>query len=154
MRTILTSAVAACAAAALLVPATAEAAPRPSLKIARSSSAFYQYDGSVTGTGPTYDAVSVPVQLHNCPAGNYVLWMTLVQDGVSYDVASTALGVGEFSCSATNKSPQLGLGFYGNGLHPGLATVTATAYRQVDGMPVLAQASATVRIPAGANNPA
>jgi len=152
--TILTSTVAACAAAALLAPAAATAAPSASLKIAHTSSAFYQYDGSVSGTGPTYDAVSVPVQLRNCPPGDYVLWMTLVQDGVSYDVASTALGVGEFSCSATNKSPRLNLGFYGNGLHPGVATVTATAYRQADGMPVLAQASATVRIPAGVNNPA
>lgn len=152
--TILTSTVAACAAASLLAPAIASACPPVGLKIAHTSSAFYQYDGSPNGTGPTFDAVSVKVQLRNCPAGDYVLWMTLVQDGVSYPVASTALGVGEFSCSATNKAPQLHLGFYGNGLHPGRATVTATAYRQVDGMPVLTQASGTVRIPAGANNPA
>ena len=152
--TILTSAVAACAAVSLLAPAIASAAPSPGLKIAHTSSAFFQYDGSVSGTGPTFDAVAVPVQLRNCPTGDYVLWMTLVQDGVSYPIASTALGVGEFSCSATNKSPRLNLGFYGNGLHPGPATVTATAHRQADGMPVLTQASATVRIPAGANNPA
>jgi hypothetical protein len=153
MRTFLTSTVAACAAALLLAPATASAAAPAHLKITHSTGAFYQYDPSPDGTGPLYDAVAVSTQLRGCPAGDYVLWMTLVQDGVSYPLASTALGVGEFSCTATNTAPALRLGFYGNGLHPGAARVSATVYRQVDGMPVLAQDSGTVRIPAGYNQP-
>jgi hypothetical protein len=151
MRTILTSTVAACAAALVLVPVTADAAPAARVKIAHGTSAFYQYDGSVLGTGPTYDAVAVHAQLSNCPAGDYVYWMTLVQDGVSYPVASTALGTGELYCTGARTTP-LVLGFYGNGLHPGLAKATVTVYRQADGMPVLTQDSGTVRIPAGPNN--
>ncbi|HEX8082474.1 MAG TPA: hypothetical protein VF557_19860 [Jatrophihabitans sp.] len=153
MRTFLSSAVAACAALLLLAPTAANAEPASRLKIAPKTSAFYLYDGSPTGTGPLFDAVSVQVQLRDCPAGNYVLWMDLVQDGVTYPVASTALGVGEFSCTATGTAPQLSMGFYGNGLHPGTAQVIATVYRQEDGMPVLVESSRTVRIPAGTNQP-
>jgi hypothetical protein len=152
MRAFLSSTLAA-AAILLLTPAiSADARPATRLTIERTTSAFYQYDGSPTGTGPLYDAVAVHAQLRNCPAGNYVLWATLVQDGVSYPVASTALGVGEFSCTATNAQPRVGMGFYGNGLHPGTALVTFTVYQQADGMPVLVEGSRTVRIPAGANN--
>lgn len=153
MRTFLTSVVSACAAALLLAPAAANAEAGSRLKIAPKTSAFYQYDGSPTGTGPLADAVSVQVQLRDCPAGDYVLWMDLVQDGISYPVASTALGVGEFSCTATDTAPSLSMGFYGNSLHPGTAEVTATVYRQADGMPVLVESSRTVRIPAGYNQP-
>jgi hypothetical protein len=149
MRTFLSSTVAACAALLVLAPAAASAAPASRLQIEPKTSEFYQYDGSPTGTGPLFDAVRVQVQLRDCPAGNYVLWMDLVQDGVSYSVASTALGVGEFSCTTTDRTPRLSMGFYGNGLHPGPAQVTATVYRQEDGMPVLAESSRTVRIPAG-----
>ncbi|MDQ1739552.1 MAG: hypothetical protein QOE53_1204, partial [Pseudonocardiales bacterium] len=110
-------------------------------------------DPSPAGTGPLYDTVTVNAQLRGCPAGDYVLFMTLVQNGVSYPLASTALGVGEFSCTATATAPQLGMGFYGNSLHPGAAQVIATIYRQADGMPVLAEATSTVRIPGGYNQP-
>lgn len=151
MRTVLSSTVAACAAMLLLAPTAADAAPASRLKIAHNTSAFYQYDGSPTGAGPLFDAVRVSVQLQNCPAGDYLLWASLVQDGVSYPVASTALGVGEFSCGGTRTAPQLSMGFYGNGLHPGPARVTATVYRQQDGMPVLVESSRMVRIPAGYN---
>jgi hypothetical protein len=154
MRTFLSSTLAACAAMLVLAPATtANAAPAPRLKIAHSTSAFYQYDGSVDGTGPLVDAVRVTVQLRGCPVGDYVLFMNLVQDGISYPVASTAHGVGEFSCTATNTAPQVGYGFYGNSLHPGTAQVTATVYSWADGMPVLTEATSTVRIPAGYNQP-
>ena len=80
-----------------------------------------------------------------------MLWATLVQDGVSYPVASTALGVGEFSCTATDTAPRLRMGFYGNSLHPGPALAIVSVYVQVDGMPVLVESSRTVRIPAGPN---
>lgn len=154
MRVLLSSTVAACAAMLVLTTTTAaSAAPAAKLKIEHKTSAFYQYDPSIEGTGPLYDAVVEYVQLRNCPVGNYVLFMDLVQDGVSYPVASTALGVGEFSCTATNTGPRVGMGFYGNGLHPGTAFVTVTIYKEVNGMPVLAQGSRTVRIPKGPNNP-
>lgn len=152
MRRLLSSTVAACAALLLVAPATANAASASRLKIEPKTSAFYQYDGSPTGTGPLLDAVQVQTQLRDCPVGNYVLHMELIQDGVSYPIASTARGVGEFSCTATETAPRLSLGFYGNGLHPGTAQVTATVYRQEDGMPVLVESSRTVRIPAGPNN--
>ncbi len=154
MRTFLSSVVAACAAVLLLAPATANAEPASRLKIAPKTSEFYLYDGSVLGTGPKLDAVRLYAQLRDCPTGHYVLHMDLVQDGVSYPIASTALGVGEFSCTATETAPRLSMGFYGNGLHPGTAQVTATIYKHVEGTPVLvAESSRTVRIPAGYNQP-
>ena len=154
MRAFLSSTLAACAAAVLLLTSTAaEAGPTARLKIEQSTGAIFQYDPSPAGTGPEYDTVAAYVQLRNCAAGDYLLSMTLVQDGVSYPLASSALGAGEFSCTATNANPRVGMAFYGNGLHPGTAVVTVTVYRQVDGMPVVAQASRTVRIPAGYNQP-
>jgi hypothetical protein len=150
--TILTSTVAACVAALVLVPVTANAAPATGLKIDHSTGTFYQYDPSIEGTGPTYDAVVVKAQLRNCPAGYHRYWMTLTQDGVSYDVASTALGTGELICSGSAKTT-LRLGFYGNGLHPGLAQATVTVYWETAGMPELLEVSGTVRIPTGTNNP-
>jgi hypothetical protein len=151
MRALLTSTLAACAATALLAPA-ADAAPRAQLSIARTTGAIYQYDPSPFGGGPTYDTVNVTAQLRNCPAGDYLLDMKLVQNGVSYPLASTANGVGEFSCTTGNNHPAVSIAYYGNGLHPGAAQVTATVYREVDGMPVLAKSSRTVRIPVGPNN--
>jgi len=153
MRAFLSSTLAACAALLVLTPATANAGPATRLTIERNTGAIYQYDPSPIGSGVLYDTVTVYTQLRNCAAGNYLLQMTLVQDGVSYPLASTALGVGEFSCTATDAHPLVGMAFYGNGLHPGTALVTATVYREVDGMPVLTQSSRTVRIPAGYNQP-
>jgi hypothetical protein len=137
--------------AVLLAPTAADAQPATRLRIEHTTSAFYLYDGSVTGTGPQLDAVTVYAQLRNCPAGDYLLDMSLVQDGVSYPIASTALGVGEVTCTAANTAPTVRMGFYGNSLHPGSAQVTATLYRQVDGMPVAAKSSRTVVIPDGPN---
>lgn len=151
MRALLTSTLAACAATALLAPA-ADAAPRAQLTIARTTGAIYQYDPSPFGGGPEYDTVDVTANLRNCPAGDYLLDMKLVQDGVSYPLASTANGVGEFSCTAANNHPAISIAYYGNGLHPGAAQVTATVYREADGMPVLTKTSRTVRIPVGPNN--
>jgi hypothetical protein len=153
MRRYLSSTVAACAATLLLATTTNAEAAASHLRIAHTTSGFYQYDPSIAGTGPLYDAVRVQTQLRGCPAGNYVLFMSLVQDGVSYPVASTANGVGEFACTATATAPQLTMGFYGNGLHPGTALVTATVYKDINGMPVLTEATSKVRIPAGSNQP-
>jgi hypothetical protein len=152
MRALLSSTVAACAAMLVLAP-SASAAPAAQLVIEHNTGTIYQYDPSPVGTGPDYDTVVVNTQLRSCPVGNYLLEMTLVQNGISYPLASSALGVGEFSCTATNTRPQVGMAFYGNSLHPGTALVTATVYREVDGMPVLATSSRTVRIPAGYNQP-
>jgi hypothetical protein len=152
MRRLLSAMIAACLAM-LVAPAAADAKPAPRFKIEHSTSAFYLYDGSPLGTGPELDAVAVSAQLRDCPVGNYYLDMSFVQDGVSYPIASTALGVGEFSCSATDTAPLLRMGFYGNSLHPGIALVTATVYVEVDGMPVLVKSSRTVRIPVGPNQP-
>jgi hypothetical protein len=152
MRALLSSTVAACAAMLVLAPSTS-AAPRAQLAIEPHTGAIYQYDPSPNGTGPLYDTVSAHARLRNCPAGYYVLSMTLVQDGVSYPWASSALGAGEITCTATDSQPRVGMSFYGNGLHPGTAVVTMTVYKQADGMPVLAQSTRTVRIPAGYNQP-
>jgi len=151
MRALVPSTLAACAALAVLAP-TADAAPKAQLTIERSTGAIYQYDPSPFGDGPLYDTVNATVQLRNCPAGDYLLDMKLVQNGVSYPLASSANGVGEFSCTTANNHPTLSIAYYGNGLHPGAAQVTATVYRQMDGMPVLTKSSRTVRIPVGPNN--
>lgn len=153
MRKIMSSTVAACAALLLLSPTAANAAPASRLKIEHKTGAIFQYDPSIAGTGPLYDAVTVYAQVRDCPAGNYVLHMDLIQDGVNYELASRANGVGEFSCSATEANPQLQMSFLGNGLHPGPAQVIATVYKSASGMTVLAESSRTVRIPAGYNQP-
>lgn len=154
MRRLLSSTIAACAATLLLAStATADAKTAPRFKIEHNTSEFYLYDGSVLGTGPLLDAVTVYAQLRDCPVGNYLLHMSLIQDGISYPVASTARGVGEFSCTATDTAPLLRMGFYGNSLHPGPALAITSVYLQVDGMPVLVESSRTVRIPAGPNQP-
>jgi hypothetical protein len=67
MRTVLSSTVAACAAALLLAPTAASAATQSHLKIVHGTGAIYQYDPSILGTGPTYDTVTVSVQLRGCP---------------------------------------------------------------------------------------
>lgn len=154
MRVFRSSVVAIGAAMSVLVPSiAANAAPATKVRVIHKTSAIYQYDPSPIGNGPTYDTVIAYVQFRHCPVGNYLLSMTLVQDGVSYPYASSALGVGEFSCTATESRPRIGISFYGNGLHPGLAQVVATAHDEENGTP-LTQASGTVRIPKGANNPA
>lgn len=151
MRAFLPSTVAACAAMVVLAPTASAAGAQ--LQIDRNTGAIYQYDPSPFGGGPLYDTVRVSGQLRNCPPGDYLVDVSLVQDGVSYPWATTALGAGELTCTATATRPKIGMAFYGNGLHPGTAQVTITVYRQADGMPVLAQSSRTVRIPAGYNQP-
>jgi hypothetical protein len=153
MRVLLSSTVAACAGMLVLSTTTAAgAAPATQVKIAHKTSAIYQYDPSPFGNGPTYDTVLVHVQLRHCPVGDYLLDMHLIQDGVSYPLASSALGVGEFSCTATDTAPHLSISFYGNGLHPGTATVTVSAHNEEDGLPLIEQQSGTVSIPKGPNN--
>ena len=152
MRVLLSSTVAACAAVLVLTTTDASAAPAATAKIVHRTSAIYQYDPSPFGGGPTYDTVIAYVQLRHCPVGNYLLDMTFTQDGVSYPYASSALGVGEFSCTATEHAPRLGIAFYGNGLHPGTATVTVSAQDEENGVPLIKQESGTVRIPKGPNN--
>jgi hypothetical protein len=153
MRTALLSTVAACAALLLLAPTAASAEPAPRLKIEHGTSAIWQYDGTVLGTGPAFDAVTVYAQVRNCPTGFYLFHMTLVQDGVSYPDASDSLGSSELDCISTDAPRVLG-GFYGNGLHPGPALATVEfSYQQADGTHVLVQSSRTVRIPPGYNQP-
>jgi len=154
MRAFLLSTVAAFLALFVLTPTVAAgAAPAARLKIVHETSAIYQYDPSPVGNGPLYDTVTVYAQLRHCPVGDYLLSMTLVQDGVSYPLASMALGVGEFSCTATDTRLREGMAFYGNGLHPGTAIVTVSAHNVENGMPLIAQQTDAVRIPRGANNP-
>ena len=152
MRAFLSSTLAACAAAMLALAPTASAASTARLQIERNTSAIYQYDPSPMGLGTLYDTVRVTAQLRNCASGYYQMSITLVQDGVSYPWASSALGAGEIVCTGTGVT-HTSMSFYGNGLHPGAALVTITIYRQADGMPVLTQGSRTVRIPAGYNQP-
>ncbi|MEO6502105.1 MAG: hypothetical protein ABIQ09_09370 [Jatrophihabitantaceae bacterium] len=149
MRAFLSSTVAACAALLMLTPATADAGPAARLKIDHTTSAIFQFDPSIEGTGPLYDAVSATVQLRNCPVGNYGLNMEFVQDGISYELTPGPLGRTEISCDATGKA-EGGFAFMGNGLHPGPAVVTAWV-TQPGGD--LARSSRTVRIPAGYNQP-
>jgi hypothetical protein len=154
MRAFLSTTLAACAAILLLAPATASANPPIHLKFEHNTSAIYQSDPSIEGTGPLYDAVNVFIQLRNCPVGNYYLRMELIQDGVSYELASRAMGVGEFNCTGTAVT-RTGMAFLGNGLHPGAALAIVTVdYWHGDGTSsVVAQGSSTVRIPAGYNQP-
>jgi hypothetical protein len=152
MRTLLSSTVAACAAALLLVPTAASAEPAPHLTIAHNTSAIYQSDPSLNGDGVLHDTVQVVAELRHCPpAAYYLRSITLVQDGVSYEWATNALGAYELVCGAAGTGAA-GMAFVGNGLHPGIAVVTITVTRGIDDT-VVAKDSRTVRIPAGTNQP-
>ena len=155
MRLFRSTAIAAGAAMLVLIPSVAaHATPATRVRVVHKTSAIYQYDPSPLGNGPTYDTVIAYVQFSHCPVGDYLLSMTLVQDGVSYPYASSALGVGEFNCTATETRPRMGIAFYGNGLHPGTAVATVSAHDIETGAPLIEQTSGTVRIPKGPNNPA
>jgi hypothetical protein len=151
MRTFLSSTVAACSAALLISPAVASAEPASRLQISHTTGAIYQSDPSPDGDGILYDTVQVTAQLRHCAAGSYFRSITLVQDGVSYEWATQALGAGEIGCTGAGTA-RAGMAFFGNGLHPGTAVVTVTVTSETDGS-VLAQTSRRVRIPAGPNNP-
>jgi len=151
MRTVLSS-TAACLAVLAWVPTAANADPAPRLQIAHNTGAIYQSDPSPNGDGILYDTVQVSAELRHCPApGFYFRSITLVQDGVSYEWATQALGAVEIGCTDAGTAAA-GMAFFGNGLHPGTAVVTVTVSSETDGS-VLAEESRTVRIPAGANNP-
>ncbi len=152
MRTLLSSTIAVGAVALLLAPTAASAEPAPHLTITHNTSAIYQSDPSPDGDGMLYDTVQVGAELRHCPpAATYLRSITLVQDGVSYGWATTALGAVEIGCLATGTAGA-GMSFFGNGLHPGTAVVTITVSRGIDDT-VVAQDSRTVRIPAGYNQP-
>jgi hypothetical protein len=151
MRTLLSSTVAACAAALLLAPTAASAAPAPRLKITHNTGAIYQSDPSPDGDGVLYDTLRVDARVRHCPAGDYFRSITLVQDGVSYAWATQAQGAVEINCTDAGTA-SAGMAFFGNGLHPGTAVVTVTISSETDGS-VLVQDSRTVRIPGGYNQP-
>jgi len=152
MRTILSSTVAACAAALLLYPTAASAVPAPRLTIAHNTGAIYQSDPSPDGDGVLFDTVRVTAELRHClPGTTYFRSITLVQDGVSYPWATQAQGAVEVTCTDAGTA-SAGMAFFGNGLHPGTATVTVTISSETDGS-VLVEDSRTVRIPAGPNQP-
>jgi hypothetical protein len=150
MRRFLSSLIALCAVVLVAAP-TADAATAPRLKITHNTGAIYQSDPSPNGDGPLYDTVQVYAQLRNCPSGDYFRSITLVQDGVSYPWAVSAMGAVEVICNGSDVVGA-GMAFFGNGLHPGTAVVTITITSEADGS-VLAEDSRTVRIPAGYNQP-
>ena len=92
---------------------------RPALHIDQKTSKIYQYDGSPNGNGPTVPATLVSGRVKHCPPGNYRLYGSLVQRGVSLPVANDALGQGEYSCSG--KTIRVEMPFGGEGLRPGHA---------------------------------
>jgi hypothetical protein len=151
MRRFLSTIVAMCAVILVAAPTAADAATAPRLKITHNTSAIYQSDPSQNGDGPLYDTVQVYAQLRDCPAGDYLRSITLVQDGVSYPWAVSAMGAVEVICNDTGVAGA-GMSFFGNGLHPGTAVVTITITSETDGS-VLVEDSRTVRIPAGYNQP-
>jgi hypothetical protein len=151
MRRVLFSILAACAAIVVVAPTAASAAPAPRLNITHNTGAIYQSDPSPNGDGVLYDTVEVSAQLRNCPAGDYFRSITLVQDGVSYPWATSAMGAVEVTCPASGMTGA-GMAFFGNGLHPGTAVVTITITSETDGS-VLVEDNRTVRIPAGYNQP-
>lgn len=107
--------------------APAVAAPKPSIRIASSTSALWLYP---TGNGftepPVYPATTVEAQVRNCPVGTYLLSETLVQDGVSAEIAMYgAMGWNVVQCTAGGDAIPA-IGFYSPTLHSGRASVTVT----------------------------
>ncbi|MBV9820684.1 MAG: hypothetical protein JO144_00450, partial [Actinobacteria bacterium] len=111
----------------------ASADPAPQLRIEHNTGAIYQSDPSPNGDGILYDTVRVSADLRHCPApGFFFRSITLVQDGVSYEWATQALGAGEIGCTDAGTA-SAGMAFFGNGLHPGTAVVTVTVTSETDG---------------------
>lgn len=114
----------------------------PSLTLRPRAGAIYQFDGSATGTGPSYPATRVTARMSDCPAGTSVLQAELVQDGVEMNWATSARGAGEVVCTG-GENGTVSMGFYGPTLHPGTAVAT---FALVQG-DVLVTVTRTVRIP-------
>ncbi|MEA3040377.1 MAG: hypothetical protein QOE79_2890, partial [Sphingomonadales bacterium] len=115
--------------------APAVATPKPSIRIAPSTSAIWLYP---TGDGftepPLYPATSVNAKVKHCPAGTYLLSESLVQDGVSAEIAMYgAMGWSVVQCAAGRDAIPT-IGFYSPTLHSGRAIVTVTL-AGVDGAP-------------------
>ncbi len=105
----------------------AQATQGPSIHIKPVTSKIYQYDGSSSGTGPTFPATDVTAVVKHCPAGDYQMSATLRQNGVDMQWATGALGAGDVTCSGAAKMP-LAMGFYGASLHPGNAKASFALY--------------------------
>ena len=109
--------------------AAGAASGAPRLTIEPRTSAIVLVDNSAAGTGPFLPAVSVLARFRNCPGPGfssiYFENITLVQDGVSYEWLSGALGVGFFECTTVGQDVgAVGAELGGVGLHPGHAYVT------------------------------
>jgi len=145
------AAVLAVGAWALCVPASA-ATPAPRVTIFPVTSRIFLSDPSPLGPQPgdhLYRTVRVQASLWHCPAqGFYLRSIDLTQDGVSYPWDNFALGASEILCSATGATAPAGMGFYGDGLHPGWAVVTVAVTNEQDGT-LIAKARARVFIPWG-----
>lgn len=128
------------------------AGPKASLRVAPRTGAIYLYDGSPSGTGPSYPAVEVKATFRGCtpPELDLVLRATLEQDGVSYSWATSALGAGYYECRyvADPRHMSVGMAFYGPGLHSGKAIAHfAMEESTSSGWRVVAEDTRTVRIP-------
>ncbi|RKS73860.1 hypothetical protein CLV35_2354 [Motilibacter peucedani] len=116
----------------LAMAGPASASPHaPTLHLKGKTSAIYGFDGSVEGTGPVLPAANVVAEVKNCPQGDWMLDATLVQDGVSYSWATTALGAGYGECGVDEAPFTVAMGFYGTALHSGRATAHFAIYHYV-----------------------
>ena len=145
----LIAAVLAVASWAVCAPATAAAAT-PRIQVFPMTSRIFLSDPNPIGPLPgdhLYRTVKVQAALRGCPAsGFYLRSIELTQDGVSYPWNNFALGASEILCSASGGTAPVGMGFYGNGLHPGWAVVAVGVFDEQNGTPV-AQTRQRVYIP-------
>ena len=124
----------------------AVAIPQPKLRVNAMTGPIYYYDVSDVGSGPFYPAVVVSGILKNCSFGSYMQSVSLVQDGIAAQWATTALGASEVFCSAHPEKP--GIGMYSPTLHPGKATAyISVSGTSLTGVPMFVEDTRTVRIP-------
>jgi hypothetical protein len=124
---------------ALCAPASAATAA-PRISVFPMTSRIFLSDPSPLGPQPgdhLFRTVKVRAVLRNCPApGFYLRSIELTQNGVSYPWDNPALGASEILCSAAGGTAAAGMGFYGDGLHPGWAVVTVGVFDEENGTPI------------------
>lgn len=143
------------AAGAVLVAATAiapsaSATAPPRLLVFPVTSAIFLTDQTQNPDGPQpgdplEKTVQVSVTLRHCPVGFHHKDIRLVQDGISYPWSYGAKGAMEVICHQPDETVPIGVAFVGDGLHPGLARVTAVVHDENE--VVIAQAASPVVIP-------
>ncbi|MER7889601.1 hypothetical protein ABTX15_07265 [Micromonospora sp. NPDC094482] len=137
------------AVVAMVLAAAAPAAadtPEASIVIDHRASELYPFEPPGGAPGEAYPATSVNAAALHCPAGDYLMSASLVQDGLPTLWAVWGHGAGEVRCDGGTVMLSMAFSRREPLLHPGRATVRFSL-RDASTSEQLAEGTRTVRIP-------